>query len=84
MAQQEKLSAAQGEAAKKVGKLQDELLLEVERLDALRKQAAEHAQFRDQIKAALAENDYIKKALQREVEASINAKRRGELEAELA
>src|SRR5262249_49162340 len=57
---------------------------ETQRLEALKRRATEHAAYRGQLEAALAENKLIEVALQREKEASEHAKRRAELEAELA
>jgi DNA-binding response OmpR family regulator len=78
------LQVAQVKLDQEVGRLKKALAAETERRDAVMRQAAEHAQCRGELEAALAENDQTKKTLRRELEASESAKQRGELEAELA
>jgi len=78
------LQGAQARLDEEVSRLKKALAAETERREAVMRQAAEHAQCRGELEAALAENDQTKKTLQRELEASESAKQRGELEAELA
>lgn len=78
------LHAAQDDATQQIVKLKEALAVEHERRDALKRWAEEHARYRGELQAAIAENEQTEKALQREIQASLNAKRRGELEAELA
>ncbi|HSU56237.1 MAG TPA: response regulator, partial [Candidatus Dormibacteraeota bacterium] len=80
----QELQAARTEAEQQVEKLKEALEAEKKRRETIKQRAAEHAQCRDEVEAALAQNQLVERLLQREREASESATRRGELEAELA